>query len=151
MSATVELFAPSGLTPLYLRLCAYGTHVITADAVALTEHGDAKMLYEASVSGLTGRHTVHVRDAAGNWFVAGDVWMTLTGRCRVHDAADYVQHLLEADRYIDTSTTPWQLALVLKGSGDLSTGSVLLRQNLFDKDGGEIDRISTFVGRSVAP
>jgi hypothetical protein len=148
-AATVELFAPSGLA-LFMRLCVYETHVIAIDNVVLGEHADAKMLYTAAVTGLQGRHTVHVRDSAGNWFVAGDVWMTLSGLCRVHDSSDYVQDLMEADRYIDITASPWQLVLIRKGTGSLASGVVLLRQNLLNKDGEPISSISTFVGRSVA-
>lgn len=150
MPATVEAFAPSGLS-LFMRLCPFGSDSVAIDNVALTEATNRKALYTASVSGLSGRHTAHVRTADGVYFLAGDVWMNSSGICRIHDAADFVQDLLEADRYIDTASTPWKLILVKKGSGNLSTGIRLLTQNLKTEGGTNISSIDTFVGQAVAP
>lgn len=59
--------------------------------------------------------------------------------------------LLEADRYIDTSPTPWQLVLVKKGTGALGVGTELLRQDLFDEAGDDIETINDFIGQQVSP
>jgi hypothetical protein len=61
------------------------------------------------------------------------------------------QDLLEADRVIDTSVTPWALVLIKKGSGALGQpGTVeLLRQKLRDVAGGAIVNISTVLGQSI--
>jgi hypothetical protein len=62
-----------------------------------------------------------------------------------------VQDLLEANRYIDKTQTPWQLVLIKAGTGDLATGTRLLVQNLTDVDGGNVTSTSTVIGGSVAP
>jgi len=62
-----------------------------------------------------------------------------------------VQDLLEADRYIDKTGTPWKLVLIRAGTGDLDTGAVLLEQELFNVDGVALSSTDTVVGRSVAP
>lgn len=58
--------------------------------------------------------------------------------------------LLEADRYIDTSVTPWALVLMRKNSGGPGVGVELLRQRLLTETGANVTSISTFVGRSAA-
>jgi hypothetical protein len=58
--------------------------------------------------------------------------------------------LLEADRYIDTTTSPWSMVLTRQGSGGPGAGVELLRQQLFTESGANISNISTFVGRAVA-
>jgi hypothetical protein len=57
--------------------------------------------------------------------------------------------LLEADRYIDTTVTPWAMVLTRKGSGGPGVGVELLRQELFTETGAGITSISNFVGRAV--
>jgi predicted GIY-YIG superfamily endonuclease len=146
----MELFGPTGMS-LFLRLCPYGSDTIAIDNVALTEATNRKTLYTGIVSNLSGRHTAHVRNSDGVYFLSGDVWMNPSGICRVHDAADFIQDLLEADQYIDTAATPWKLVLVKKGSGSLSTGQRLLTQNLKTVDGTNLSSIDTFVGQTVAP
>lgn len=150
MPATVELFGPTGL-PLFLRLCPYGSDTIAVDNVALTEATNRKTLYLGSVPNLSGRHTAHVRTADGVYFLSGDVWMNPSGICRIHDAADFIQDLLEADHYIDTSSSPWKLILVKKGTGNLTTGQRLLTQNLKTEASANVSSIETFVGQMVAP
>jgi hypothetical protein len=58
--------------------------------------------------------------------------------------------LLEADRYIDTTVTPWALVLTRKNSGGPGVGVELLRQQLQTETGANLTSISTFVGRSAA-
>lgn len=58
--------------------------------------------------------------------------------------------LLEADRYIDTTVTPWALVLTRKNSGGPGVGVELLRQQLQTETGVNVTSISTFVGRSAA-
>ena len=58
--------------------------------------------------------------------------------------------LLEADRYIDTSVTPWALVLTRKNTGGPGVGVELLRQRLFTETGSSVTSIDTFVGRSAA-
>ena len=58
--------------------------------------------------------------------------------------------LLEADRYIDTSVTPWALVLTRKNSGGPGVGVELLRQRLQTETGANVTSIATFVGRSAA-
>ena len=58
--------------------------------------------------------------------------------------------LLEADRYIDTSVTPWALVLTRKNSGGPGVGIELLRQRLQTETGANVTSTATFVGRSAA-
>lgn len=58
--------------------------------------------------------------------------------------------LLEADRYIDTTVTPWALVLTRRGSGGPGVGEELLRQRLFTETGANVTSIDTFVGRGTA-
>lgn len=58
--------------------------------------------------------------------------------------------LLEADRYIDTSVTPWALVLTRKNTGGPGVGVELLRQRLQTETGANVTSIATFVGRSAA-
>lgn len=66
------------------------------------------------------------------------------------DTAD-LRDLVEADRVIDTTVSPWALVLVKKGSGALGTpGAVeLLRQKLYDVTGGGVTNANTILGRSI--
>ena len=66
------------------------------------------------------------------------------------DTAD-VRDLVEADRVIDTTVSPWALVLIKKGSGALGApGAVeLLRQKLYDVTGGGVTNASTILGRSI--
>ena len=57
--------------------------------------------------------------------------------------------LLEADRYIDTTVTPWALVLTRRGTGGPGVGVELLRQQLFTETGAPVTSITTFVGRVV--
>jgi hypothetical protein len=58
--------------------------------------------------------------------------------------------LLEADRYIDTTVTPWALVLTRKNSGGPGVGIELLRQRLQTETGANVTSTATFVGRSAA-
>ena len=58
--------------------------------------------------------------------------------------------LLEADRYIDTTVTPWALVLTRKNSGGPGVGIELLRQRLQTETGADVTSTATFVGRSAA-
>jgi hypothetical protein len=59
--------------------------------------------------------------------------------------------ILEADNYIDTTPTPWQLVLIKKGTGVLGVGTELLRQNLKDETGTNLNTINDFAGQLVSP
>ncbi len=67
-------------------------------------------------------------------------------------SATAVKDLLEADRVVDTTVTPWALVLIKKGSGALGQpGTVeLLRQKLYDVTGGGVTNTNTILGRSIA-
>lgn len=60
-----------------------------------------------------------------------------------------IKDIVEADRYIDTSTTPWRLVLIKQGSGTLATGTRLLEQTLKTEAGANVTNISTFIGQIV--
>jgi hypothetical protein len=61
------------------------------------------------------------------------------------------QDLLEADRVIDTTVSPWALVLIKKGSGTLGQpGTIeLLRQRLRDVHGAPVTNANTILGQSV--
>lgn len=61
-----------------------------------------------------------------------------------------LRDLLEADRYIDTSTTPWNLVLIKKGTGGLTTGTELLRQELKDTTNANITDTTLVIGSSTS-
>lgn len=60
-----------------------------------------------------------------------------------------IKALLEADLYVDSAQTPWQLVYIQKGTGNLATGTRLLVQNLKDVSGGDLVSSSTVVGQQV--
>lgn len=62
-----------------------------------------------------------------------------------------VRDLLEADRYIDTNQTPWQLVLIKQGTGGLGVGTELLRQELRDVNGVAVTSTDTVLGQSITP
>ena len=62
-----------------------------------------------------------------------------------------LKKLLEADKVIDTGSSPWALVYLERGTGGLGEGTELLRQELTDVNGDPIDSISTFVANSVSP
>ena len=61
--------------------------------------------------------------------------------------------LLEADWYVDTTQTPWDVVLTKKGTGAPSTlggsGTVILRQDLKDVSGTNLTSTDTIVARRV--
>lgn len=67
----------------------------------------------------------------------------------LQDAATLLRKVLEADRYIETTTTPWQLVLIEKDSGTLTTGTRLLVQQLKNVAGADVTATSTVIGQSV--
>lgn len=56
--------------------------------------------------------------------------------------------LLTADKYIDTSTTPWEEVWIVPGTGGIGVGTELLRRQLFGITGEDITSVS-FVGSAV--
>lgn len=86
MSATLELFAPSGLA-LTVQLYPYGSDTIAngAGGDALTEATNRKGLYTATIAeAITGWHTAHVF-LSGTVIAAGDVYLVAGATCRVRD------------------------------------------------------------------
>lgn len=147
MSCTLELLAPTGLT-LSVQLYPYGSDTI-ANGVggdSLTEATNRKGLYTATIAeAITGWHTAHVF-LSGTVIAAGDVYLIADEVCRVRDASDWLRRLAEAQNVIDQTTTPWQL--VLK---DRDSDAELLRFDLKDADGANIDSIETFVAEQTTP
>lgn len=62
-----------------------------------------------------------------------------------------IKDLLEADRHIDTATTPWQFVLTKKGTGGPGVGTELLRQDIKDVSDSNITATTTVIGRAVTP
>jgi drug/metabolite transporter superfamily protein YnfA len=61
-----------------------------------------------------------------------------------------INDLIEATKWIDTSTVPWALVYIRKGTGNLGTGVELLRQSLYTASGANITTTDDVIGRSVA-
>ena len=57
--------------------------------------------------------------------------------------------LIEADKYVVKTGSPWQVVYMLKGSGAPGAGTELLRQDLFDVDGGDVAAVTTVIGQTV--
>jgi hypothetical protein len=89
-----------------------------------------------------------VLTVAGAWSTVPDATSTFAIK---YPSQRLLKDLLEADRYVDTTVTPWALVLVKKGSGALGQqGAVeLLRQKLRDVGGAPITNTSTILGQSV--
>jgi hypothetical protein len=60
-----------------------------------------------------------------------------------------VMALLNADVLIDTSTTPWAIVWIAKGTGGIGVGTELLRKRLFDTTGSNIGNTTTVLGRQM--
>ena len=116
MSATLELFAPTGLA-LTVELYPHGSDTIAnTGGDSLTEATNRKGLYTATVAEtLSGWHTAHVL-LSGTVIAAGDVLMVDSETCRVRD------HDPKADvAFVSgTAQTAGDLAAILtaiKGAG----------------------------------
>lgn len=86
MSATLEVFAPTGQT-LIVELYPHGSDTIAngAGGDSLTEATNRKGLYTATVAEtLSGWHTAHVK-LGGVAILVGDVKMVDGATCRVRD------------------------------------------------------------------
>lgn len=68
-----------------------------------------------------------------------------------NSAISDIRNILEADSYIDTSPATWQRVLIQSGTGDLDSGTEILRQDLRDVAGDGITATTTVIGQVVAP
>lgn len=59
--------------------------------------------------------------------------------------------LLQADKIIDQSVTPWQLCYVKRNTGGLEEGEILLRQDLFDVAGNPVTSGDVKIGALGTP
>ena len=60
-----------------------------------------------------------------------------------------IQKVVEADAYIDTGVTPWDLVLMERGTGGIGVGVELLRKNLKDVSGTDITNTTTVIGQAA--
>ena len=72
----------------------------------------------------------------------------ITGHSVANSAGKMLQ-LLQADLYVDTSVTPWDLVYMVKGSGGIGVGTELLRQNIKNTAGSNLTSTDTVVGQLV--
>ncbi len=99
----------------------------------------------------------HERFAAADWFIlqesTGDE-ASINGQgpntailTKLQELQDYI----EADSFIDSTSSPWQIVLVQRGTGTPTTGVVLARKELRDHLGRPVTDIRQFVAsqRSV--
>jgi len=59
---------------------------------------------------------------------------------------DFIKNVQEGDVSIDTSATPWQAVVKIKG-----TDTELIRKDLADKDGNNIASVNALIGRYTEP
>ena len=78
-------------------------------------------------------------DAAGGLAISDDGGLDL----------DSLVDMLFADKYVDTSVTPWDMVYMLKGTGGIGVGTELLRQNLKDVSGVDLTATTTVIGQAV--
>lgn len=64
---------------------------------------------------------------------------------------DFLVDMAEADEYVVTSTTPWQIAYMKKGTGAPGVGTELYRKNVKSTAGADLTAESTVVGQLVEP
>jgi hypothetical protein len=76
-------------------------------------------------------------------------YATTSALATVDTVADNVLALLNADKFIDKNVTPWALVYIAKGTGAIGVGTELLRQEIFDVDGGNLTATTTIPGRLV--
>jgi hypothetical protein len=138
----------------------YNTGIWTVGLATLTGF-TAGGIYLAHVSNSGASPVVQVREFQfgggqedGSTLIIPDM-ATATNQVAIAEYIDTevaaILDILQADRYIDTSQTPWQLVLIERGTGAIGVGTELLRQDLFDVEGGDVESIATFIGRQVAP
>jgi len=58
---------------------------------------------------------------------------------------EFIKNILEGDKYIDITSTPWQLVIIDKNYPNPS--AELMRKNLFDVDGNNLVAIDTVIGQ----
>lgn len=64
---------------------------------------------------------------------------------------DFLVDMAEADEYVVTSTTPWQIVYMKKGTGAPGVGTELYRKNVKSTAGADLTSESTVVGQLVEP
>lgn len=62
-----------------------------------------------------------------------------------------VKNILEGDVYIDTTVNPWMYVIILQGSGDLSTGTRLLEQEMFQVDDTPVNASTKIPAQYITP
>jgi hypothetical protein len=92
---------------------------------------------------------VHTTAVGVNTDFSGVTRLDIVAISPILQAATNNEKLLKAQRFIDTTPTPWQVVLVEAGTGTLGVGTELLRQNLKDETGADVIDISTFIGQQT--
>jgi len=157
-STPIHFQAPSGLTlTVHIFALSPDGEIVNTTSTAAAEENNAKSHYVCVVTeSLVGEFRYHIKVGSK---VIGSGFLRLADTPEIHYAADQFAQLnsvknlamLQADRYIDTAPTPWQLVLVEAGTGALGVGNELLRQDLKDVAGAGLTSIATFVGQQVSP
>jgi hypothetical protein len=150
------------LAAAFKKLFNVATPTLTADTTGstFTAIGDTRMAnLDAAVSSrmATFSYTTPPTAAAISTQVGSDLatahgagsWATATGFATAANQTTILQ-LLQADLQVDTTTSPWDLVFLVKGSGLIGVGTELLRQKLYDVTGAGITSTTVTPGRQIS-
>lgn len=81
-------------------------------------------------------------------YESGGLHIGLNDSIVAFDPADvtWIKNVLEGDVSIDVSTTPWNVVIKVKG-----TSTELIRKELKDVSGTDLDAITTIIGQQIEP
>lgn len=81
-------------------------------------------------------------------YESGGLHIALEDQVVAFDPADvtWIKNVLEGDAKIDTTVTPWNLVIYVKG-----TSTELIRKELKDISGTDLTAITTVIGQQVEP
>jgi len=123
------------------------------DTVTLSE--DVAYIYAGDVAGTTlqdGDLIVYYDTEApiGSEVYHPEVKVSNPDDCKA-DVSDLtiIKDLLEADLFIDTTQTPWEIVYIEKGTGIVGVGTELMRKQLKEIDGSGITALTKVVGQHV--
>lgn len=138
----------AGLTTVGYRVIQNGEIIGSQSSVGVVESASEPGLYHATVYGTPGEEYTVI------WSTGDAEPVTGTGLLKVDEEPidlTPLLNLLQADQYVVTTTTPWQLVYMQAGTGAPGVGTELLRKNLLDTAGAGIASATTPIGRRVQP
>jgi hypothetical protein len=85
----------------------------------------------------------------GDLIGAGKVQLLSETLSTIGVQLDGITSDIEADLFIDSTTTPWELVYIEKGTGVIGVGTELLRKSMKEIDGSNITESTKVVGQHV--